>query len=363
MAVDIIDNNQAIGNVAGFLLNKGRFDVGTMRPWVGEDGKSYVTVYKGGDPKKPESYQAIPIQTNATLRRDEWKQLDEAVQMAARSRLGGVQDLIDNGLVFNLNNGLGTTVLETHSLSDELAAAVTMDGVTRSIQGRAEFKHTYLPLPIIHVDYEINARILNASRSLGNPLDTTQAEMAARRIMETIETMLFTSYQYSFGETDSNSRNSIYGFLNFPDRNQVTLTKQWTASNKTAAEILNDVMNMKQALINDKFFGPYILYVPTAYEVLLDKDYSSSYAGVTIRDRIKQISGIKDVKVSDFLPAHNVILVQMTSDVVRLVQGMPIQNVEWQQEGNMLTRYKVMTIQVPQIRSDYNGNCGIAHLA
>lgn len=361
--IDVIDKGQAFGTFASWLNSKGRIDVGAMRPWIGEDGRSYITVYKGGDPKKPENYQAVPIQTNATLRRDEWKQLDEAVQNAARYRLGGVQDLIDNGLVYNMGNGLGTTVLETHSMSDALNAAVTMDGVTRGVQDRAEFKHTYLPLPIIHVDYEINARILNASRALGNPLDTTQAEMAARRIMEQIETMLFTSYQYSFGETDSNSRNSIYGYINFPDRNTVTLTKQWTASNKTAAEILQDVINLKNALISDKFFGPYMLYVPTAYEVVLDKDYSTSYAGVTIRDRIKQISGIKDVKVIDTLPAHNVLLVQMTPDVVRLVQGLPIQNVEWSVEGNLITKYKVMTIQVPQIRSDYNGNCGIAHLA
>jgi hypothetical protein len=27
----------------------------------------------------------------------------------------------------------------------------------------------------------------------------------------------------------------------------------------------------------------------------------------------------------------------------------------------MLTKYKVLTIQVPQIRSDQNGKCGIVH--
>jgi len=56
-------------------------------------------------------------------------------------------------------------------------------------------------------------------------------------------------------------------------------------------------------------------------------------------------------------------MVQMTSNVVRIVNGMPIQNVEWKSEGQFVGNYKVMTIQVPQIRSDYNGNTGLVHLA
>jgi len=56
-------------------------------------------------------------------------------------------------------------------------------------------------------------------------------------------------------------------------------------------------------------------------------------------------------------------LVQMTSDTVRLVDGMPIQNVEWSSQGGMVHNYKVMTIRVPEIRSDDNGQCGIVRLS
>jgi hypothetical protein len=76
-----------------------------------------------------------------------------------------------------------------------------------------------------------------------------------------------------------------------------------------------------------------------------------------------KIAGIKGIKVVDTLTADNILLVQMTSDVVRLVRGMGIQSVEWQVEGKFITKYKVMTIQVPQIRSDQAGRSGIVHLA
>ena len=65
----------------------------------------------------------------------------------------------------------------------------------------------------------------------------------------------------------------------------------------------------------------------------------------------------------NFLPANNVLLIQMTSDVVRLIRGMGIQAVQWDTEGKFITKYKVLTIQVPQIRSDQAGKSGVVHLA
>lgn len=358
--VDLIGKEGAAqGNLASYMAAQGRLDPGKMRPYVGSDGRAYVTVYAGtGDPKKAASYRAVPIQTNATLRRDEWKQLDDALVGISEHRLGGIQDLIDKGLTYNLGNAMGTTVLEWHDVSDALEADMTMDGVTRALGDRPEYTTNYLPLPIIHADYELNARTLAASRSLGNPLDTTLAERAGRKVNEKLENMLFTATTYSFGG------GTIYSYLNYPNRNTVTLSQNWDASGKTAAEIITDVMSMKQALINNYQYGPYQIYVPTAYETVLDEDYDTSGTSTqTIRDRILKIGNIQGIKVVDTLPANNVLMVQMTSDVVRLVRGMGLQNVEWQVEGNFITKYKVMTIQVPQIRSDQGGHCGIAHLS
>jgi len=357
--VDMIGNDgTARGDIAGFMAHQGRLDPGKMRPYVGSDGRAYMTVYSGGDPKKPASYKAMPIQTNATLRRDEWKQLDDAVLQISEYRLNGVQDLVANGLTYNLGNAMGTTVLEWHDVSDALSADLTMDGVTRARGDRPEYTTNYLPIPIIHADYEINARVLAASRSMGNPLDTTMAERAARKVNEKLENMLFTDTDYDFGG------GKISSYVNYTNRNQVSLGDNWDASGKTAEEILNDVLDMKKASINAYHYGPWMLYIPTDYETVLDEDYDTSGTSTqTIRQRIEAVSGIKGIKVVDTLPDDNVLLVQMTSDVVRLVRGMGIQNVQWSTEGNFITKYKVMTIQVPQIRSDQEGRCGVVHLA
>jgi hypothetical protein len=362
--VDLIGaNGRCEGEVANQILSNGQMNLGVMRPFVGSDGRAYVTIYKGGDTSNPANWITRSINTNATLRRDEWKQLDEALLLASRYRLGGIEDLISNGLTFQLGNAMGTTVLEWHDVNDGMEASLTMDGVTRGNGDRPKFQYNYLPIPVLHVDYEINARVLAASRSLGNPLDTTAAEMAARRIQEKLETMLFTNTTYAFGETDSRTRNSIYSYVNHPDRNTVNLSIHWNHSAMTAAGILQDVLEMKQSSINAYHFGPWMLYIPTAYETVLDDDYDTQTPGTTIRERILKIAGIKGIKVIDTLPGDNVLLVQMTPDVVRLVTGLGLQNVEWNTEGNWVTKYKVIAIQVPQIRSDQSGRSGIVHLA
>lgn len=353
--VDLIGNGRMQGDVANQLYGD-NLNINAMKPYIAEDGKAYVTVFNGGDAKDPKNYKAQPIQTNATLRRDEWKQLDERVQMISDSRLVGIQDLISAGLTYNLGNAMGTTVLEWHDVSDAMEADLTMDGVTRSAGDRPSFGTNYMPIPIIHSDFEINARVLEASRRLGNPLDATAGERAARKVSEKLEEMLFTNTTYTFGG------GTIYSYINHTSRNQVTLATAWDDSSKTAAQILADVISMKQSSINAKHYGPWMLYVPTAYETVLDEDYDTQ-RGNTVRQRIEAVAGINGVKVVDTLPADNVVLVQMTQDVVRLVRGMGIQTVQWKTEGMFVNKYKVMTIQVPQVRADQDGNSGIVHLA
>jgi hypothetical protein len=331
------------GSVAQRLINNG-MNVNALRPWIGKDGRAYMNI----------NGQAVMI-TNATLRKDEWLQYDQAVIREARIRLNGITDLESRGLVYNIGNGLGKTVLETDNLSEFTEAELSMDGVSKTVGDRAKYDTGYLPLPIVHKDYFINVRVLTASRNTGDPLDVTSSELATRQVAEKMEDMLFNgSGTYTFGG------GTIYGYTDFPSRNTGSLTGAWTGL--TGEQIVADVLSMKQAAIDDRFYGPYVLYVPVAYETALDDDFKAN-SDLTVRQRIKQIEGISDVKVSDKLATGNVVLVQMTSDVVRIVNGMNISPVEWQEQGGMVLHYKVMGIKVPQIRATQASRCGVVHFS
>lgn len=299
------------------------------------------------------------LRTNSTLRKDEWKLMDEKVVKVSRQRLVGVGDLISRGLVYNIPNGLGVTVLETETEGDMSAAEINMTGSAKSDADALTFDIGYLPLPITHKGFPISIRKLEASRKLGQPLDVSQVGIASRKVAEKIETILFQGAgTYTFGG------GTLYGYVDHPLINTATLGTNWDVSaGHPGSDIVGQVREMKQKSITAKHHGPWILYVPGNYETVMDNDYSTSYPNVTIRDRIKKIEGIEDVKVADYLADDKVLLVELQEDTVRMVIGLQPTTVEWESEGGMVFHFKVMAIMVPQIRADKNDKCGITLLS
>ena len=346
--------NNRVHDARSFFANR-TGDPNRMRPFIAEDGNPYILVHSGGDAKDIKNYRREMV-NNATLRYDEWRTLDQAVIRIAEQRLIGFDDLRRNGLIMPLANAMATTVLTWEQMSDALEAAVSMSPVRRTKNDRVDFSTNHTPIPVIHADYTIEERFLQQSRNLGNGLDTVQAERAARRVSEKLEDMLFgSSAVLTYGG------GTIYTYLTHPDINLVSLGVAWDDTSKTPEGILADVLAMKQAAINDKYFGPYMLYIPTAYETVLDDDYKTTGAGMsqTVRQRILQIANIQGITVVDRMPANKILLVTMQRDVVDLIDGMPIQNVQWDTEGGFIHNYKVMTIQIPRIKSDYDGRSGV----
>jgi hypothetical protein len=104
----------------------------------------------------------------------------------------------------------------------------------------------------------------------------------------------------------------VYGYTNHPDRNTGALTAAWTG---TGTDIIGDVLSMIEAAMADNYYGPYNLYVPQAYWAILLGDYKAE-SSQTYLERIRAIDQIRDVKPSSKLAADNVVLTQMTRDVV-----------------------------------------------
>jgi uncharacterized linocin/CFP29 family protein len=361
--MNFILNGEGHGNVANVLMAN-NFDTNALRPWIGDDGKSYITVNTGKvypevDPntggKHPKAGQpilnAMVINTPATLRKDEWIQLDTAIIKAAKPRLNAVADLRAAGLQYVIPNGLGKTVLQHETQSDISEATISMDGLREGESDRPQFDIANLPLPITHKDFQFSARQVMTSRNGASPIDTTTAELAGRRVAESIEKLLLgvsSSYAYGGG--------TVYGFRNFPSR----LTKTITTPG-TPATTVTEVIAMREQSKAAFYYGPWTLYYGPGWDASMDTDYSTAYPSITLRDRLMKIEGITDVKSADYLTSTDLILVQKTSDVARVVVGMDLTTLQWESHGGMQLNFKVMAIIVPQLRADYNGNTGIVH--
>lgn len=347
--MDFILNGQAQGSVATTLLNNG-FNVAALRPWVGADGRHYIAQHEAGKLIA----RPTPV-ANATLRKDEWKILDEAIVMAAKERLRVVADLRSAGLTFNIPNGMGKTVLETETVSDITTATISMDPAREAEGDRPEYELTNLPLPVIHKDFYFNARQIATSRNTGASIDTTMGQLAARRVSEEAEKLaLGVSSSFAYGG------GTIYGMTNFPSRMTAPLTHP-EESDWTPATTVREVLGMRQESEDAKHYGPWVLYNSPGWDQYLDDDYSPSKGDNTLRQRLEAINGITGVRTADHLSGFQLLLVQQTSDVIREVIGMDITTVQWETLGGMRLHFKVMAILVPQLRADFNGNTGIVH--
>lgn len=348
MPQDFIFNGQARGNVAQQLLAH-NFDTGVLRPWVGDDGRSYMTVNRNGKKVTELSHNV------ATLRKDEWKRLDEAIVKVARNRLRIVKDLNDNGLNISIPNGMGTTVFQTETQSDVEPATISMDGLRQGNRDRPNYDIISLPLPITHYDFKFSARQMQTSRNGTTPLDTAMAEMAARKVAESIDQLTIgtSSNSYAYGG------GTLYGLTNHPNRMTKTITAP-TASGWTGNTILNELLAMREQAKAQKHFGPYALYVATAWDQYFDNDFKSG-SDITLRNRILAVPDFTIVRTLDNMSNNDIIMIQLTSDVIRMVNAMPITTLQWETHGGMELNFKVMTIQVPQVRQDFATQGGIVH--
>jgi len=352
---DYILNNQGHGEVASTLIEAGsQGGIGLLRPWKNEkDGKSYCTV-NVAKPGEAPNYQAIRTNAQATLTKEAWTQLDTTVLMAARNRLRAVADLRSAGLTASID-GLGVTVFQYERMTDPTAAEISMDQEVQTNGFRHQFELVNLPLPIIQKDFSFGARELAASRRGLVPFDTAAAEGAGRVVAEAAENLLIGNLStYTFGG------GTVYGYINYTGRMTKVMTLP-TAGGWLPNTTLTEVLAMKQQSKDAMHYGPWMLYTSPNWDTYLDSDFSAAKGDITLRDRIKKIEGIIDVRVLDNLTGYQMILVQMTSNVIREVIGLDVTTVQWPGPGGFRQYYKTMAILVPQLRSDIDSKTGIVH--
>jgi uncharacterized linocin/CFP29 family protein len=298
---------------------------------------------------------------NATLalRKDEWLQMDQQIRLAARQRLRAWADLRATN-TFGGFNAMSKLILEHETVSDPGEAKVSMDAIEESRSDAPQYQLEGLPLPITHCDFTYSARRVAVSRNTGTPLDLTMGEAAARRVAEVIEqTTIGVITGITFGNASDYSQNpTVYGYTNHPDR--ATKTDLTASASFSGSTFLTEVLAMLELVRGQNHFGPYMVYVSPAYDAKLDDDLKAN-SDKSVRMRLQEVEDIMDVRRLDYLTGDVVLVVQMTADTARAINGMDITTVQWESKGGMQLNFKVMAIQVPQIRSDFSGNCGICH--
>jgi hypothetical protein len=394
---DFILNGQGHGEV-GQQLAGFRYDPGFLRPFLNERNERCVTINTGRmaksrDPLLKGAYVPerktvkiddltrrgifAPVWNATSLRKEEWIEMDRRVVMATRQRLRAWADLAAASRYGGFN-AMGRLTLEYEAMSDPGEAIVDMDGLSEGRNDAPLFKLRSLPLPITHVDFSFSSRLLGVTRNGGSPLDMTMPEAAGRRVGEMVEkTTIGVETGLTFGTqatgiTAHDLASTVFGYINYTNRltkTNLTIPVSSPAASANPEVTVAEVLAMREQLYVAGFFGPFMLYHSTDWDVHMDNDYArlgGNNANMTLRDRLRGIEGIQDVRRLDYLTAalshaYTLVMVSMTSETAEAVDGMGVTTIQWETRGGMQLNFKVMAIQVPRLKSDYSGNCGILH--
>lgn len=317
---------QLIG--AESIMERGVTSVAQLRPVLSENA----------DPS---------LATNATLRKDEWETIDARVNGVMRERLTIADDLRSRGLVTNVS--LGTILRVTERLSDMDDADVSYDGDTSPQDDAPNYQRQVIPVPVISKGFKISWRQLDASRSRGEPLDVTAASLATRKVRDQLQNIITNGFGSGPGANPSSGTDgqSIPGLTTAANRIQVTLSTAWDLS---GSDPVGDVLRMLESAYASNLMGPFFIYVPKNFWAALQDDYSTQKGDRTFIQRILAFEDVEAVRPLDALADDNVVMVQMTEDVIDLTEAQAVTTVQWD-KNPFVTLFRVLSVGGPHIKS------------
>lgn len=351
--MDYILNGQGFGQVADRLI-AANMDTNVLRPWLDKYGRSCVDVFDGYDSNGKPKVKTMITNAPATLTKEAWQLLDETIIKVARQQLRVWGDVVGLGLTFNVPNGMGTTVLQHQTMTDSGEAAISMDGLRETNRDRVTYDLKNIPLPIIHSDFSFGLREILVSRS-GGGIDTTQAEQAARKCWEQVEKLIIgTASSYTYGG------GTIYGMTNLPQRLTSTMTLP-TDPSWSPQLFIEEFNGMIQDLEDLNFHGPYGVWYSNGWSQYMNGDYSATYKGGTLRNRAAETDNVQFWRKADYLPNFQIVISQLTSDVIQAVTGMEFRTLQWDTHGGLQKNFKIMGIKVPRLRYTSDNVTGLLH--
>jgi uncharacterized linocin/CFP29 family protein len=290
--------------------------------------------------------------TNTILTEEQFTAVDEAAIQAAEERLVLVDLFRSVATVGPV--GLGVILTSFRRRGTRRAAEQSIRLGARRQRDRTETEESTWPVPITAAEFDYDMRELLASQRTGDPIDVADGAAAGRQVAEALENAILNGGLTHNGQVQ-------YGLTNFPQRNTHTISTAWDAVTNTDA-IKDDVLAMKQLLIDDNMFGPFGLIIGGDWDTVMDEDYdnATTLTSMTVRDRLMAINGLQSITVCDNLAAQ-AILVQLSSETLDWYVGEPVTTVEWATEGEAVGNYRVFTAATHRLKADYSGNCGIVH--
>lgn len=305
------------------------------------------------------------IRANASLPKEAWVGIEDAVYPAMDDVLTVVADLRDNGLTYS--ETIDNKVTEWHKQDYESEATISMEPETETSEGNVEYDLDGSPLPLIHSDFSIGFRESGSDGGAGTgmagqDLETLNAEGSARAVAEAAERLTLYGWEPTIsGDSLGGTQDgyTMYGLTNHPSAHTGTLSDWITEPD----QIRSDLKDAMARDIKDDNFRPtnqgYWCYVGEGLEDVLEDPDPEGTGDRLIRDRIENLNFVGNLQVSEFLEPDAVLMFRPTADVVDLAIGLEEQVVQW--EDPFRDYFKTVMGMTPRVKDTLRGQCGVAY--
>lgn len=331
----------------------GTFNAGLFQPVLKGDRTFVELNGKMVDVENASKDPALRFLRNAYgLPEGVWKELGATIEGEVGNFKSAYGDLVSKGRVVNVADaGVLLYKQEKHSGLGEADQNMTGESTSND-----EFKFDVdaVPLPVTLKEVKLGFRQI-AALARGNFSFSTNSII-------TVTDVILDKLEYNvFMGGISFAGNTVYGYTTSSARKTGSLTYNWSSC--TGAQVLEDMIDIGASIRTQKVkheFGPAMVYIPTGWDSNLDNNFSTSYPG-SVRDRIKKLDWVEDIRVSSYCPDNQVVVAFLQPKYVNLIRGAGIQPILWQSEDGLKTHMKLLAIEAPLITDDYSGNKGVFH--
>jgi len=337
----------------------------TPSEWSDLDNQVFASERERERKAKAQLAQA-GLTADSTLEIDEWYEEMGDVLTEHEAPATFVNKLIADG--YGTDASLNRYVYVYQLRSSDTDAEVSMNGRAQSTNDTAAYGFSGVPLPIVHSDYEIEARELQNSRAFGDDLSDVGAEEARDAVDKKIEELAFGGWGGQIqtergiftltGLTNDNADAilSINASGDFQDPANVldTIDKAYTTT-----EQQGDDDNLGPALSEVGAYG----VLPTAqWGEVTRGTYESSAADEPLTDRIAQKYPNLELVHAPRLDAGNMIVLPKDRRYFDIADAQAPTNISWEVEGGMAVKNKVLASRVPVVKEQPDGIGGIVNV-
>lgn len=238
-------------------------------------------------------------------------------------------------------------------------AEISMDGRVESQPDRRVKERFGVPIPIVHVDYEIGAREQQQSMNFGESIEDEQAEEAGRILRETEENLFLDGWGPTVPDSQGNNLDLV-GVTDSSISITGTASGDWgTASNilDTIDAILNDLES--QTANNDRGPDPveqgmWLWFHPNQRSDLRAADPRGD-GNMSVMSRIEQDYPYIEMQTAGELNDGELVASVKDPRFLRILTAQAPTNLSEEVEMGFATKFKTLASRIPFFQKTYDG--------